>query len=352
MKICLLGDTHFGVRNDSRAFHQYYEKFYSEIFFPYLEEHNIDTVIQLGDLFDRRKYINFLSLAESRRYFFDELAKRNIKLIALIGNHDIFWKESLSVNSPRLLLKDYTNITLVENPTAMMFDTMKIDIIPWICKENEKEIASFITESNADYCLGHFELSGFQMMKGIESHDGMDRSLLSSYNHVFSGHYHTKSTQDNITYLGTPYELAWNDEGDVKGFYVLDTDKPEDVQFVVNTNQMFVKYYYDDEKEDPRSIDTSYFASKYVKLVVVNKKDFLKFDKFIESIYNKSPIELKIIEDFSEFEADALDESIDLEDTMTLLSEYVDNIETDVDKEKLKTLLKTLYVEAQHYEEA
>ena len=65
MKIALLGDTHFGVRNDARHFHEYYEKFYSEVFFPYLEEHGINTIIQLGDLFDRRKYINFLSLAES-----------------------------------------------------------------------------------------------------------------------------------------------------------------------------------------------------------------------------------------------------------------------------------------------
>ena len=112
MRICLLGDTHFGVRNDSKAFHAYYEKFYQQTFFPILEERGVRTIIQLGDLFDRRKYINFLSLTESRRYFFDECAKRGITLHALIGNHDIFWKESLEVNSPELLLKDYDNIHL------------------------------------------------------------------------------------------------------------------------------------------------------------------------------------------------------------------------------------------------
>ena len=50
MKIALLGDTHFGVRNDARHFHEYYEKFYSEVFFPYLEEHGINTIIQLTSL--------------------------------------------------------------------------------------------------------------------------------------------------------------------------------------------------------------------------------------------------------------------------------------------------------------
>ena len=351
MKICLLGDTHFGVRNDSKAFHAYYEKFYTEQFFPYLEEHGITTVLQLGDLFDRRKYINFLSLTESRRYFFDKLAEKNIHLYALVGNHDIFWKESLSVNSPDLLLRDYTNITLIDTPTKIKFDTIDFDVIPWICKENEKDIAEFIKQSASDFCVGHFELSGFQMMKGIDSHDGMDRSLLKSYKHVYSGHYHTQSTQDNISYMGTPYELAWNDEGDPKGFFVFDT-KDCSVDFIQNTNTMFVKYYYDDEKEDPRTVDTKTFTNKYLKLVVLNKKDFVKFDRFVESIYHNNPIEMKIIEDFSEFEANAIDDSIDLEDTMTLLSEYVDNIETDADKERLKTLMKTLYIEAQHFEEA
>lgn len=351
MKICLLGDTHFGVRNDSKAFHSYYETFYRDVFFPYLDQHKIDTVIQLGDLFDRRKYINFLSLTEARRYFFDELAKRKIELIALVGNHDIFWKESLSINSPDLLLKDYTNIRLINKPECLGYDGYKFDLIPWICKENESKIAEFIKRSDSSLCFGHFELSGFQMMRGIDSHDGMDRSMLNNYKHVYSGHYHTYSTKDNITYLGTPYELFWNDESDPKGFFILET-KDMSVEFIRNPKTMFVKYYYNDEKDDPRTVDVKMFASKYTKIVVVKKKDFVMFDKFMERVYAVDPIEVKIIEDFSEFEAEALDESIDLEDTMTVLSEYVESVETDADKDRLKTLLQTLYVEAQHYEDA
>ena len=69
MKICLLGDTHFGMRGDSLEFHKYIKKFYDNIFFPYLIENKIDTVFQLGDLFDRRKFINFNSLYLCRKYF-------------------------------------------------------------------------------------------------------------------------------------------------------------------------------------------------------------------------------------------------------------------------------------------
>ena len=60
-KFVILGDTHFGARNDSRKFHDYFEKFYKNTFFPYLEEHGITEIIQLGDLFDRRKFINYKS---------------------------------------------------------------------------------------------------------------------------------------------------------------------------------------------------------------------------------------------------------------------------------------------------
>jgi hypothetical protein len=86
-------------------------------------------------------------------------------------------------------------------------------------------------------------------------------------------------------------------------------------------------------------------------VIVSNKQDYHKFDKFIEALYINEVIELTIHEDFSEFEADALDdENVNIEDTMTLLSEYVDAVESEKDKERLKTLLKTLYVEAQNLE--
>jgi len=349
-KIVLLGDTHFGVRNDSKVFHKYYEKFYRDIFFPYLDEHKINTVVQLGDLFDRRKYINFLSLSESRRYFFDPLYERNIDLYALIGNHDIFWKESLSINSPDLLLKDYSNVNLITEPTTLDIYGFEFDAIPWICKENEKDVYDFITNSNSKVCVGHFEIMGFEMTKGVENHEGLDRNIFKRYSNVFSGHFHTRSSSGNITYLGTPYEIFWNDYQDPKGFYVLDTDTLE-LEFIKNTNEMFVKYYYNEETEDPRSIDKSFVTDKYLKLIVVDKKDFGLFDTFIDGLYKHNPVEIKIIEDLSEFESSAVDDNINLEDTMTLLSDYVDGIETDADKERLKVILKELYVEAQDYEE-
>ena len=59
MKIALVTDLHFGARGDSVPFDNFFKKFYDDTFFPYLVEHGIKTIFDLGDTFDRRKYINF-----------------------------------------------------------------------------------------------------------------------------------------------------------------------------------------------------------------------------------------------------------------------------------------------------
>jgi len=196
--------------------------------------------------------------------------------------------------------------------------------------------------------MGHFELSGFEMMKGIPKYDGIDGKFLSNYTKVFSGHYHTASSKGNITYLGTPYELTWSDYKDPKGFYVFDTETNE-VEFIKNPFSMYEKIYYNDEEQ--LEIDYNNFEEKFLKVIVVNKTDYSKFDTLIDNLYKINPAEIKIIEDMSEFESSSVDDNLNLEDTMTLLSEYVDGIETDADKVKLKTLLRELYVEAHDYEE-
>lgn len=344
MKIALLGDTHFGVRNDARHFHEYYEKFYTEVFFPYLEENKITTIIQLGDLFDRRKYINFFSLAESRRYFFDECKTRNIHLHALIGNHDIFWRNSLEVNSPELLLKDYENITLWSKHGTLEINGAVFDMIPWICSDNEKDIREFITNSNSPYCIGHFELLGYLMQRGQVSHEGYDDKFLESYDQVYSGHYHSRSASvdGKIEYLGTPYELFWSDYKDPKGFGIFDTHD-KSFNFVQNPNRMFYKITYTDALNIK---DLSHVHNKYVKVIVVQKTNPQQFDAFLDEIYKMNPIDVNIIEDMSEMinsEEDTVDQA---QDTLTILSSYIDQQSLQIEPQRLKTVMRELYLEA------
>jgi UDP-2,3-diacylglucosamine pyrophosphatase LpxH len=167
MKICILGDTHFGARGDSLDFHKYFEKFYDEVFFPYLKVNDIKSIFQMGDLFDRRKFINFNTLHLCREYFFDRCQILGIKVHTLLGNHDIAFKNTLEINSTGLLLNEYENIEYYDSFETVEFDGVKIDVVPWICDDNEQEIFNAMKQSTAQICFGHFEIAGFEMEKGM-----------------------------------------------------------------------------------------------------------------------------------------------------------------------------------------
>ena len=100
MKILLITDQHFGVRNDNQSFLDHYRKFYGEIVLPFVDAHKIDTVIALGDTFDKRRSINFMSLEAAKEMWFNPLAERNVQMHMLVGNHDIYYKNTLRVNDP------------------------------------------------------------------------------------------------------------------------------------------------------------------------------------------------------------------------------------------------------------
>ena len=348
MKFAILGDCHYGVRNDSINFHKYFEKFYSEVFFPYCKENDIKLVFQLGDLFDRRKFINFNSLSECKRYFFDELENNNIQLITLLGNHDIYWKESLQVSSSGLILGEYQNILLIDEPFTYTIAGTTIDLIPWICTENETDVFKFIDNSKSDLCFGHFEIAGFPMYRGMTAEEGLSHDMFAKYERVLSGHYHTRSKAENIEYIGTPYEMTWQDAYDPRGFSVFDTETRE-LEFVQNPFTIHTKLTYDDSQEVEMPID---LKDKYVKVVVVHKSDLYKFDQFITKVYDLDPAEVKIIDDLSEFNEGTVDEQINLEDTMSILDNYIESIQTNEDKEAIKKVMKELYIEALNVEVA
>lgn len=349
MKLCILGDTHFGARGDSLDFHRYFEKFYNEVLFPYLKANDIEVIFQLGDLFDRRKYINFNSLHLCRQYFFDRCEILGIKVHTLLGNHDIAYKNTLEVNSTGLLLNEYNNVEYYDSFETINFDGLNIDIVPWLCDENEVKIFEQMKESKSQICFGHFDIAGFQMEKGILSDTGVDKKVFSRYDIVLSGHFHHKSTDGQITYTGTPYEMTWSDYNDPKGFHIFDTDTRE-LEFVENPFHMFNKVMYDDKIHDFeywKTYDFDSLKDSYVKVVVLNKQNPYLFDTVIDTLYKKGIADISIVEDFSDIVFDQDQELIDqAEDTMTILNKYIDNLSLNVENEKLKSLMRELYVEA------
>lgn len=345
--------THtFGARNDHTAFHNHFEKFYSETLFPYLEEHGIDTIVQFGDLFDRRKYINFLTLYRSREFFFEPAKSKGIDVHVFVGNHDTFYKNTNEINSPQLLLGEYDNVKTYSKHQEVIFDDLKIALIPWICADNEQEIIKFVKETQAQILFGHLELKGFEMDRGVYSDHGMDSTIFDKFDIVCSGHYHHKSTRGNIHYLGTPYELTWADYDDPRGFFIFDTET-RDLKFIKNPFTIFKMIDYDDRNKDMDEVLDVYFeeyTDNYVKVVVKNKTNPYWFDLFINKLEAAGAIDIQVIGDYVNLHITDEDIASEAEDTLTILRKAVGNVEAGVEQNDLDSFLTNLYTEALYVE--
>jgi len=276
----------------------------------------------------------------------------------LAGNHDTYFKNTNEVNSVRLLLQEYTNITVIDNPTTILLDDEKhpICMMPWICPDNHEQSMEVLKNTKANICMGHFEIAGFAMHRGMPSLEGLNCDIFRRFNFTFSGHYHHRSSNGNIHYLGNPYELTWQDYNDDRGFHLFDLNT-HDLTFIKNPNVMFHRIVYDDKETTITEVmnkDLSKYTNTYVKVVVLNKTNPYLFDKFMDNLYKVNPIDITIAEDFTDLTEGVEDDMLDqAEDTMSIIGKYVDSIkEEHIDNERLKTIMKELYVEALNQEQA
>jgi len=350
MKIALLNDTHFGVRNDSEAFRDYQLDFYNEIFFPYIKEHNIKTLIHLGDVVDRRKFINHQTASVFRKTFFERLWKEKIDTHIIIGNHDTYYKNTNEVNAVENLYTSFDGQNepwIYTRPKVVNFDGTDILFVPWICEDNYQESMTAIQTAKADICFGHLEIKGIEMQNGVINEHGLEKSDFKRFDRVVSGHFHKHTDDGHIIYLGAQYEMTWSDYQDPKGFHVFDTETRE-IERIWNPKTIHKKIIYDDKKRDYAYYDIRPYDKHFIKLIVLNKTNEEVFDKFVERLYNEITVyDLNIIEDFSDIKASVRDDILEMgEDTVTFLNNYVDQLETDVNKNKLKEYLKSIYIEA------
>jgi DNA repair exonuclease SbcCD nuclease subunit len=359
MKVVIITDTHFGVKNASGVFEDYISKFLDNEFFPYCEENNITHILHLGDFFDNRKSIHVKTIRFVREKFLNRLKELGITMDIILGNHDVAYKNTNSLSASFEILRLYPDeVNIHVDPTIVDYDGLKIALIPWINTENHDKVMEFVKTAKAPILGGHLELKGFEMMKGSHiTQTGMSPDNFDRFEYVMSGHYHTSSKRGNVMYLGTPYELTWADVNDPKSFYVLDTSTRK-LERRVNPYKLHIKLIYndtnstDDIKAELNKLDLSSVSPDcYVKIIVVKKTNPYLFDQYLDRIIAKGPFDIKIIETFSEYLSESVDDrEIKHDDTLTILNSYVDAVETPLDTSILKTKLQALYVEAQQTE--
>lgn len=353
MKIALINDTHAGARGDNPLFNEYFFKFWENTFFPYLKEHNITQICHLGDVVDRRKFINFVILNSWRKRFFDVLKREEISMDVIVGNHDVTYKNTNEINAMHELFDHYDNINVLIEPRDVEYDGLSIAMVPWINVSNYEQCIDFMKNTKSEVCFGHFEIAGFEMDRGNICHTGLDKKMFDRFDVVLSGHFHHKSSDGNINYLGNQYEITWADYNDQRGFHVFDTDTRE-LTFIPNPYKMFHRLSYDDGSQDFefwKNYNFDELKDCYVKVVVVNKQNPYLFDKVVDDLYKAGVADIAIVEDFTEITLDDDEEIINqAEDTMTILNKYIDGLTLNVEPDKLKTMMRELYVESLNVE--
>jgi DNA repair exonuclease SbcCD nuclease subunit len=340
MKIAILADTHWGARGDSPIFQNYFSRFFREIFFPYIDQNNIKTVVHLGDLVDRRKFLTYTTANMMRNEYINQSTFRKLETHIIAGNHDCSHKNNNEVNALREVVMGREGFTIYSNPEVANFNGMAALMLPWISPDNEEKSAIMVSGTKAKVCFAHLELVGFEMARGQMMEHGMDPSVFKKFKAVYTGHYHHKSSKGNIHYLGTPYEMTWADCDDPKGFHILDTDTMK-LEFIRNPITLFQKVHFDGKHD----IDAK---DKIIKLIVGEGVDRKKLDKAIAAI-DGDALDLQVIDEHLSID-DTGGQMItidDAEDTMKIVTDYVMASEIDADKDALVGLMKQLYVEAQ-----
>jgi len=351
-KLILITDTHFGARNDSQVFSEFFYEFYRNQFFPYIIDHidDICGVVHLGDCLDRRKFVNYKTSMDFRERFIGGLLETWLPVWFIVGNHDIYYKNTLQVNCyQELRLPGEDNCWyIVDKPEVRDFNGHEIAMFPWITAENHSDTMQLLKQSGAQIAMGHLEVKGFEMHSGIISDAGYEKSLFNNFDMVMSGHFHKRSTDGHINYLGCPYEMTWADCGDPKGFHTFDLENRE-LEFIPNEYTMFEKIRYDDSKTDYGNIDIAKYDQKFVKVFVENRENYYEYDKFLDRLYKEISVhDLKVVEDFSDLSSEFVHDDIinEAQDTLSLLDRYVEEIDTKLDKKRIKSKLKSLYIEA------
>ena len=343
MKIAIITDQHFGARKNSKLFHDYFLKFYENIFFPTLIKEGITTIVDMGDTFDSRKGVDFVSLEWAKNHYYDRLAELGITVHTIIGNHTAYYKNTNDLTGVGLFLREYDNVKIYPESEEVRIDKTKFLFVPWINPENQEKTFQLIEESNSPCVMGHLELNGFMATRGHFMEHGMDSDVFDKFEKVYSGHYHMRSNKDNIFYLGNPYEMYWNDVNDRnRGFHLFDTDTLVHTP-VNNPYRMFHNLYYEDTPH--QMLDITKYDKKILKVIVRKKSDPKQFEKYIDKLYSSNLAELKIVEnfDFTEGEEFEADES---EDTISLLNRYIQESEVDLDKSVITEILQDVYREA------
>lgn len=272
--IVLLSDVHVGARNASIDWIDNVKSYFADFFIPYIktiasketDEHKAVLVIA-GDFFDHRQSIDINVMNVGADIM--QQVSSVLETFIIIGNHDIYKKEEIDVNSLRLF-QHFHNVTVVDSLALLhVKNNITLALIPWVGSHSgETELLKGL-KSITDYAIMHADISGMIYDNGRAILDGADAKVYGKK--IYAGHIHKRQESKAVTYVGSPYQLKRSDIGNVKGVYVLnitDSGKVKEI-FKENTvSPIFVKVKFDDLLDKPFAELKSIICNNYVYVVI------------------------------------------------------------------------------------
>ena len=336
MLVAILADLHLGSRKSDPLYWSYFLKWFDNIFLPYIEINNINTIIQLGDFFDNRKTLDLHTIYQTKTYVLDKLKDKKIHIIT--GNHDVYYKNTNHINSISMVLGEYTNINTYSECATINIDGTSIDLIPWINTSNYDNTVKFIDDSKSKIACGHLEVNGAMLLPGHHLTHGTDPNIFSKYTKVLSGHIHFRSIYQNIHYIGVFGEMNVGDENAGRGFTILDT-KTLKTKFIQNSYKLYRTIYY----EFGMDVDVEQYEDSIVKVVVKELNGLQDFDSYINKLtevaYSVKVVE-KSLTNTSNIEFE--DETISDSSTLELFEEYLHSTDIE-DTDTIMNIIKNIY---------
>ncbi len=310
-KIVIVGDLHLGKKNSIDQFVQYQLDEIDKVIEYILENENeINTIIVLGDVFDNRKSINIKTLNDT----FSKIKRiDDIDVYLIVGNHDCFYKNDIKLNSLNTIFDHHELshlFTIVNKP----LEIPEIDslLVPWMAMDNYNECLLAIKNSKAKYCFGHFELNGFQMNSNTICKSELKAGTFKHFDEVYSGHFHTKSQQGNITYLGSHCQLDWSDFGEKKGFYELNLED-DLLYFIESKDQIFRKIIINDDT-DIKKIEK--IENSFLKIYLNRKLTPRENNGILDLISNNISYEIIDNTVLNDFQSDDVVKNEDFKDVV------------------------------------
>ena len=224
----MITDTHLGVRNSSVEWLEIMKEYFHNFFIPLLkkEKKEGDFLIHLGDVFDSRHSLNLLVMNEGISIF-EEISKI-MPIVIILGNHDIYKKNSNDVNSVKVL-KWIPNITVLEEPQILTVSGKKLLMMPW--RAGHVEELECINNNPADFLFCHTEMQGLKFNKNTTIETGLDLSSIKNFRKVYAGHIHFAQKKGNFRMLGCPYPMTRSDIKNEKGIWCLDIESENEIYY-------------------------------------------------------------------------------------------------------------------------